>query len=391
MYYKVSPIMIILLVIVVIAVAGLGISLVMNNQNEDENEKTDTNVSDIVPVLDLSANTAEENQESVTITAVATTDDENGIQSITLPDGSVNRSETVTYTVNQNGNYTFKAKGNNGQTTSLAIEVNNIREVSAMNPYIPTGFSYREGDVESGYVIEDSYGNQFVWIPVESGKLTRNTMLDTDYEESNSTATALVNSVAQNYGFYVARYEASSYNANGEMVAGSMRNKSPWVNVTYTDAVSAASKAASAFGYEGYQTAIMNSYSWDTTTAWLDASFESYSTSTSYGNYSGEIRNTGTTESDIKNNICDLAGNVREWTTEIYKQKPTTQVTNTNKNKNKNKNKNNTTNQVVVSETVNYRVIRGGSANLSRTASSHTGYKENSSDASWGFRMILYK
>ncbi len=385
MYYKISPVIIAVLVVVVICIAGLGIKLMTgNNKNNDKNQ-TEMNASQIAPVLDLTSNTQDENQETVTITAVATTDDEAGIQSITLPDGSVNRSDNATYIVTENGNYTFKVKGNNGQTTSLAIEVNNIREASATSPYIPTGFSHKEGETDSGYVIEDSYGNQFVWVPVEDGKLIRNTLLDTDYEESNSTASALVNSVAQNYGFYIGRYEASSCEINGETVAGSMENKVPWVNVTCKEAIEVASKATSVFGYEGYQTAIMNSYAWDTTANWLDKSFENYSTSTNSGNYSGTIRSTGQTETDRKNNICDLAGNVREWTTEIYKVKPT--ATNTSS---KNKNKNNT-NTEVVSETVNYRVVRGGSANLNRTVSSHTGYKENISDPSWGFRMILYK
>lgn len=387
MYYKVSPIIIAVLIVVVLCVVGLGVKFLLDNKNNTGDDQTEVVPSEIVPVLKLTSNTDEENQESVTLTAIATTDDEAGIQAITLPDGSVNRSDNATFTVTENGNYTFRAKGNNGQTTSLAIEVNNIREASANSPYMPTGFSHKGGEVDSGYVIEDSYGNQFVWVPVPSGKLTRNTMQDTDYEESNSTASALVNSVAQNYGFYMGRYEASTYEVNGEIVAGSMGGKQPRVNISYIEAAAAASKAAQAFGYEGYQTAILNSYAWDTTTTWLDQTSENYSTSTNSGNYSGNIRETGQTEADIKNNICDLAGNVREWTTEIYKFKPAT--TNTS-SKNKNKNKNNT-NTEVVSETVNYRVVRGGSANLSRTASSHTGYKENASDPSWGFRMILYK
>lgn len=385
MYYKFSPIIIIVLIIVVITIAGFGIKLVMNQTSTDANNQSEVQGSDIVPVLELSSNTEKENQESVTITAIAKTDDEAGIYSITLPDGSVSRSDNATYNVNQNGNYTFKVKGNNGQTSSLAIDVNNIREASAKSPYIPTGFSHIGGEPENGFVIQDSYGNEFVWVPVESGKLIRNTMLDTDYEESNSTASALVNSVAQNYGFYIARFEACRCEANGRNVAGSIGNRVPWTNVTYVDAVSAATDAASVFGYEGYQTAIMNSYAWDTTLNWIDATVENYSTNTSYGNYSNQTRNTGMTESDIKNNICDMAGNVREWTTEIYKKKATTNTTSKNK-----KNKN-TTNEEVVSETVNYRVVRGGGANLSRTASSHTGYKENISDSSWGFRMILYK
>ena len=178
-------------------------------------------------------------------------------------------------------------------------------------------------------------------------------MLDKDYDESNNTASALVNSVAQNYGFYIARYEASLYEKEGEKTASSIANASPWTNITYSEAAEVANKASSVFGYDGYQTAIMNSYAWDTTLEWLDSCFENYSTNTSYGNYSGNIQNTGVTESDRKNNICDLAGNVREWTTEIYKVKPAT-TNSSSKNKKKN-----TTNEQTVAETVTYRVEIG--------------------------------
>ena len=383
MYYKISPIIIAILIVIIIVIAGFGVKL-LTDQKSPEPQLEPKNVSEIVPILELNSNTNEENQTNVTITAKAKTEDESGIASLTLPDGTITYSDTATYETDKNGSYTFKAKGNNGQISSLTIEVTNIREISSQTPYIPTGFSHVEGEVETGYVIEDKFGNQFVWIPVANAKLIRNTMLDNDYEDSGS---ALVNSVAQNYGFYMARYEASSYEINGEKVASSMADKTPWTHITYVDAANAASKAASVFEYEDCQTALVNSHAWDTALSWIDQTTQNYSTNTRYGNYSGEIRNTGTTSTDQKNNLCDLAGNVREWTTEIYKEKKKT-TTNTSKNKNKNKN---ATNQETVAETVSYRVIRGGSANLNRTASSHTGYKENTENEYWGFRMILYK
>ena len=101
-------------------------------------------------------------------------------------------------------------------------------------------------------------------------------------------------------------------------------------------------------------------------------------------NYSDNIEQTGMTTSDIKNNICDLAGNVREWTTEVYKRKED--------ETSKNEINNNTNNETKAKTSVRYRVVRGGSANnIELSASSHTTYKENTSDAYWGFRMILYK
>lgn len=381
MYYKVSPVIIIVLIVMVVFVASVGVVLAVKGSRKAKNNDNVVASTDIEPQLQLELSSEKEGQSKVTITANATTEDVEGIQSIVLPDGSQKRGDYAEYEVTKNGKYTFEAKGNNGVSTSLAIEVKNIREASSSEPYIPEGFSYIEGEAETGYVIEDKFGNQFVWVPVPSGKLTRNTLSNTKYEDNISN---LGNSVAQNYGFYMARYEASSFDRNGARMAASMKGKMPWTNISYSDAAQMASDMGSAFEYQECQTALMNSAAWDTVLAWIDETEENYSTDISQGNYSGELRNTGETEDDIKNNICDLAGNVREWTTEIFKE--TTPVTNTSKNKNKN-----AVNEVPVSETVTYRVIRGGSANLDRPASSHAGYKENTSEAYWGFRMILYK
>jgi formylglycine-generating enzyme required for sulfatase activity len=202
-------------------------------------------------------------------------------------------------------------------------------------------------------------------------------MLNSNYQESN-TASELVNSVAKYYGFYIARFEASSYEVNGKKVATSLSGRIPWTNVTFIEANQAANDMSVAFNYEdGIKTAIANSYAIDTTLEWINESVENYSTNTSYGNYSGTILPTGQTKSDIVNNICDLAGNVREWTTEIDKS-----ATNSTSNK-----KTETTD----ANSITKRIVRGGSANLSRTASARTGNSENLSDEYWGFRVVLYK
>lgn len=371
---KFSPIIIIVLLLLIIAMGIFAFSMLTSSPSGGNVDKGTTDVDLIKPTLNLSLNTSDENQEKVVITAVASTEDEDGVESITLPDGTQIQATEANYEVTQNGNYKFKVNGKNGTTADVSITVSNIREVSAKNPYIPTGFSQVEGTgIDNGFTIIDDYGNQYVWVPVESGKLTRNTLLNTDYEETNSTASALVNSVAQNYGFYVGKFEASEFEINGEKVAASMEGKIPWSNITFQDANNYASASASKFGYDGYNTAILNSYAWDTILVWLDTKAESYSSNVNYGNYSGSIYPTGTTESDIVYNICDIAGNVREWTTEIYKSS----TANNNNNENK--------------ENVLNRVVRGGSANLSRTPASHIGYPENTSDTYWGFRMVLYK
>lgn len=370
---KLSPVIIVVLVLVVIAVGVLIFNVLKPSNPTNPDQGTSTGEVSTKPVLNLSKEAEGDKPSKVTITAYATTEDKDGIKEIILPDGTSVMGDVATFDVEENGEYEFKAVCVNGESDSLKIEVNEIAEISSNNPYIPEGFKEVGSSVEEGFVIEDESGNQYVWIPVESGKLTRNTMLNIEFEETNSTASALVNSVAKYYGFYIGRFEASQYEVDGQAVAASMSGKIPWTNVTYQEAIDYANKSAEAFGYTDCYTSLINSYAWDTTLAWIDTTVTNYSSVTNYGNYSGTIYPTGTTEKDVINNICDLAGNVREWTTEIYKS---SSEDDSKRNDEAN----------IIS-----RVVRGGSANLSRTPGSHVGYKENLSDTYWGFRTILYK
>lgn len=313
----------------------------------------------------------DEENNSVTITASATTEDEGGIVGIIIPNGENIPSEEVKIEVTENGEYLFKAVGANGEEKTASISVSDISEITYDNPYVPEKFSVLEGStVENGFVIADEYGNQFVWIPVENGKLSRTTSFDTDYEENASSASALVNSVAKYHGFYIGRFEATEFEVNGTKTAASMQGRIPWTNIKYVDAVQYANNAGSVYGYEDCYTALLSSHAWDTVLSLLDSKYPNYSSSINFGNYSGLVRASGTTDSDIVYQICDIAGNVSEWTTERYKK-----ITSEG-DKNENK---------------IARVIRGGAASLSRTPSSRRGYAEDLLDPFWGFRLILYK
>lgn len=246
---------------------------------------------------------------------------------------------------------------------------------------MPEGFEHVEGEVDDGYVIKDKYENQYVWVPVESGILERTTRTDRNYEDSSSSASGLVNSVAKNFGFYIARYESSAFQANGTKFAASLAGQKPWSNVTYRDASDAAENTAKVLQYpDGLVTALCSSYAWDTTLAWIDTTVTNYSTNTSYGNYSGTILQTGGTESDKVRNIFDMAGNVREWTTEIYKDNGEENIDTSGEEEQE-------------QENLDYlrRVVRGGSAYINKVANSRNGYSENLTDEYWGFRTVLYK
>lgn len=379
---KFPIVLILVFAMVLVAIILLAISF-FNEKSGEKNYNKNDGLDLIVPILELNLNSTEADQESVTIEVIAKTEDKDGIDYIVLPDGSSFYGDSKAYEVTENGKYEFKAYGVNGASSKLSIEVKNIKTVSANKPYIPDGFEHVLGEVDDGYVIQDKYGNQYVWIPVESGILTRTTLTNREYEDSNSTATGLVNSVAKNFGFYIARFEASAYQANDVRFAGSVEGQMPWTNVTYQDAAEAANNTAISLQYpEDMVTAISSSYAWDTALTWIDQYIINYSTNTSYGNYSGTVLPTGGTESDRVKNICDLSGNVREWTTEIYKE-----VTTTNTKKNTStKNSNN----LEATDYVN-RVVRGGSAYINKVANSRNGYPENLTDEYWGFRVVLYK
>ena len=202
---------------------------------------------------------------------------------------------------------------------------------------VPEGFSYKEGTKETGFVIEDGEGNEFVWIPCGEGED------EVVYERKNELAatwkTATEGDVAYNTkeyqytefndwkdnggdttsvdtygGFYIGRYEAgipstaSFYKSkNGDEYirttavgtgrdvieeAGkklkpvSKKNNPSWNMITQKNAVEV-SKAM----YEGSESVtskLVDSYAWDTIVEWIKkgpGAVSKVTESTSYGNY----------------------------------------------------------------------------------------------------------
>ncbi len=378
---KLSPVIIVVLLLVVIAIGIFAFWLLTEkketttpNQNGENQVGTTEPVEEEKPILNLSKEFEGEYPSQVIIKVEAVAIEENPVQKIILHDGTTIEGTTAEYIVEENGTYQFTATCADGTSDTLDIEVTEIAPISANNPYIPTGFTHvEETTVENGYTIEDEYGNQYVWIPVEDGIAKRGTRLDSKYEETSTPATALVNSVAKYYGFYLAKYEASKYEKDGEVAAATIEGATPWTNVTYQEAANSSESSAKLFGYEDCSTGIISSYAWDTTLEWIDTTVENFSSSTEYGNYSGSLYATGASVRDVFNNICDLCGNVREWTTEVYKQSNDEKASSSN------------------DENARYRVIRSGGATLNKTVSSRIGYPETQTETYWGFRMVLYK
>ncbi len=153
---------------------------------------------------------------------------------------------------------------------------------------IPAGFSYEEGTIDTGYVIKDMDGNEYVRIP-----------------PGYNTEGMYVR------GFWLSRYEVSE---GKDKTPQSKANETPWVDVNYYNALAAAENiGAYLISKEEYGRICM----WLVETG--AATFEQvYENGKGLGNYSRSsiLAKTGSNPNWVCNNIYDFFGNGYIWTTE---------------------------------------------------------------------------
>lgn len=225
---------------------------------------------------------------------------------------------------------------------SEILKGTNIKENSKYyNPYIPSGFSYIEGNVKNGLVIQDvsngsSKYNEFVWIPVDGKNVkferkifnvngTISTLNNKDkFSETSVYEDEFKKSVEKYGGFYVARFEAGVDASNSEIIL-SQRGKDPMTNISFQKAIEMSNNMYTS--NENIKTTLMSSSAYDMIVSWLKYSkynvdkvvvSSSLKGNEAIGNFSASVAKTGSSESYKTNNIYDLAGNVSEITTEQY-------------------------------------------------------------------------
>ena len=291
--------------------------------------------------------------------------------------GTASGSGTLTVTFENGHKYTID-QGTGAITGPETGEVpDEGDEVKVEGVTIPKGFVYVGGTKEEGIVISDNpadkdkgtshevaqtlVGNQFVWVPVEEDSAFRpyegyyNKKLDTmlsDCEEPYSKGYgteqteygAMKQSVLDNNGFYVARYEAGTENGgrtstdknniDDEAVfkqGKNVYNYIKWGNSMTDSAGGAVEKAKGMYADKekyGVTSTLIYGVQWDAIMAWLDPAYttgtcdteNSFVANSTGKGYYGQSSPT-TTGSDANyavKNIYDLAGNVWEWTMEAY-------------------------------------------------------------------------
>lgn len=103
-----------------------------NVGNKTVKSITISNIDKKAPSLNLSTNTNLITDSSITISAEAF-DGESGVKSIKLPNGTIVNGSTATYSVSENGSYTFESTDNVGNKTSSTININNIIKINPVS------------------------------------------------------------------------------------------------------------------------------------------------------------------------------------------------------------------------------------------------------------------
>ena len=227
-------------------------------------------------------------------------------------------------------------------TTSNAEDSTNY--VNYENPPIPEGYKHICGEWNNGFVIERFFdGSQFVWIPVGSlnsnGTLNGENFLDKFgrriykwYHEFSDDSfneflygdlLAQAKSVSKYGGFYISRYNISKSSAGKpQSVKGAM----PWVNIDFHYADIFASMIEE---NETVKSHLIFGAEYDSVLEWFIETkaktlIEIAEDSTGWGNHRntenspGRLVETGSREEWCVNNIYDFAGNVNEWTQEMF-------------------------------------------------------------------------
>ena len=241
-----------------------------------------------------------------------------------------------------NTEYKWFSEITDGATKKSGEWKDTIASVEDGGP-IPKGFKYEKGTKDTGLVIQDEKGNEFVWVPATESNYVKDFSFPSNYQASSSNTSddKLPNGITDETadvkkygGFYIGRYEAGipegdTSTSNKTGIPVSKPGVTVWTNIDYTNAKAS---AESMINNEYVQTGLLTGKAWDTTCHWIEGSLKSINASASlidsryYGNYSNSLapanensgtkRTAGYSDKWSVKNIYDLAGNVCEWTSE---------------------------------------------------------------------------
>ena len=309
---------------------------------------------------------------------------ENG--KIKIGDTEINIAEEIANASSESKNR-IKGKNDDSKNRTLAGTTTGY---SYKNPVIPQGFkAVDEGTAkwtytdktqtevtgwDEGLVIQDTIGNEFVWVPVDGTNVTYKKWctLGVPYSDCGNDTDAIPvieNAQIDTYqGFYVARYEAglttetleqsADTNNNTNTTVVSIKGTKIWNYINYNNANTVAQAMINnSETYGTTKSGLVTGTQWDTIMKWYENSGIKVDATQDWGTYrdltysgngkyfkytnsgadvswsEGAFTRTGNSthpsypyynhaaglnSNGIKKNIADLGGNVWEWTAEIY-------------------------------------------------------------------------
>jgi len=202
-----------------------------------------------------------------------------------------------------------------GETAIYTITRPQLSDVNKYKtPYIPTGFTYKEGKWDSGLVIQDTSGNQFVWVPVDGTNVSYAKWCTTGIPYTSTLDDTLpagfveTDQITNFGGFYIARYE-SMFDYNGGIIRVASKKSTNitftnwsatrdntyngylWNYINYSDAKTYSENMAASYGYDTakVKTNLITGSQWDTTMKWIQNSGMSVTDSRAWGNYTDSI------------------------------------------------------------------------------------------------------
>ena len=253
--------------------------------------------------------------EATTVPEGIVIEDANGNQFVWIPVGTVYKDSTGTNTSTiKLGRYTFSTSDGTPTLQQAAFAGDN--ESNASQTYAD------EVTISSSYKELTTY---------REGTVDNDNRLD-DLNATAKNLAGFVQSVQENGGYYIARYEASygsgtaDWKPLSKVSTGTPRTSSSttltqgmlWNCVTQLDASKVSQNMYANDSSVGVESDLINSYAWDTAIVFIKSMNEANS---NYANANcdttgnSSLMNTGETGDKVCN-IYDMAANVSEWTTE---------------------------------------------------------------------------
>lgn len=145
------------------------------------------------------------------------------------------------------------------------IEKLNKNYSEVKNPYIPNNFSYKEGTIEEGFVVQDEKENEYVWVPCNSENVIQKRNFSANpfilftecYDEDYK---AFINSCLENGGFYISRYEIG----NVTNTPVSKKGVKIWNEITYEETKNIIENM-----YDSLNCKLINGIAYDMTLNWI--------------------------------------------------------------------------------------------------------------------------